>query len=172
MSFLRRIKVLVLVAPLLLLWACGYELVRDRGISGGEVVSVSLPVFKNRSLEPQVPAFFTEAFSRELAAGGLVEINNAGSDATLQGTINSVITGLSSLSGAGLAVEKVVTVTVNLTLTRPESTVRTWTFADSETYSATDINLEDFNKRAALQRIAARIARRFHSQLIASHHLP
>jgi outer membrane lipopolysaccharide assembly protein LptE/RlpB len=172
MSFVKRIRVLALIASLLFLGACGYELVRDRGISGGEVVSVSLPVFKNRSLEPQVPGFFTEAFSRELAAGGLVQINKAGSDAVLQGTINSVITQISSLSGSGLAVTKAVSVNLGLVLTRPDGTARTWAFSDSETYAANDINLEDFNKRAALQRIAARIARRFHAQLVASHYSP
>jgi outer membrane lipopolysaccharide assembly protein LptE/RlpB len=159
---------LLLVTPvlLLLLSACGYELVRDRGIAGGEVISVSVPVFKNRSFEPRVPEFFTEAFSRQLASGGLVDINRTGSDAVLQGTIDSVVASTSSLSGTGVALEKMVTARITLVLTKPEGNVRTWTFTDSEAYQANDINLEDFNKRAALQRIASRIARRFHAQLV------
>lgn len=166
---MKRILPLVLVVLFSsFLPGCGYELVRDRGIAGGEVVSLSVPVFKNRTFEPQVPAFFTQAFSRELAAGGLVDLNDKGSDGVLQGTINSVTSTPSSLTGTGLAVEKVVTVHTALTLTKPDGTTRTWTFADAEAYQASDINLEDFNKRAALQRIAARIARRFHSQLIAN----
>jgi hypothetical protein len=44
--------------------------------------------------------------------------------------------------------------------------VKTWTFGDAEVYDASIINLEDFNKRAALQRIAGRMARRFHAQLL------
>ncbi len=152
-----------------LLPGCGYELVRDRGISGGEVVPISVPVFKNRTYEPQVPAFFTQAFSRELVVGGLVDLNGNGSDGVLQGTINSVTSAPSSMSGAGVAIEKVVTVSIGLMLTKPDGATRTWAFSDSEAYQASDINLENYNKRAALQRIAARIARRFHSQLIASH---
>ncbi len=168
MSIACRIRLFVLIVPFLVLSGCGYELVRDRGLSGGDIVSVNVPVFKNRSFEPQVPAFFTEAFSRELTAGGAVDINKPGADGTLQGTISSVITAPSALTGTGLTVEKVVTVSVSLTLTKPGGTVRTWALSDSETYAANDINLEDFNKRAALQRIAARIARRFHAQLISA----
>jgi len=167
MNFLKSGSLIALVLLVLLQAGCGYELVRDRSISGGEVVSVSLPVFKNRSLEPQVPAFFTDAFSRELAASGLVEINKPGSDGILQGTINSIMSAPSSLTSSGLAVEKVVTVNVGLTLAKPTGIVRSWAFGDSEAYSVSDINLEDFNKKAALQRIAARMARRFHSQLVA-----
>jgi hypothetical protein len=157
-----------LVLSLLLQWGCGYELVRDRGMSAGgdvEVSSIAVPVFKNKTFEPQVPAFFTEAFSRELATGGLVQINKSGAEATLLGTIEMLVTTSSSLSGAGLAVEKVVTTTVSLRLMKDGNTLRTWSFGDSEAYVVTDINVEDFNRRAALQRIAARVARRFHSQL-------
>jgi outer membrane lipopolysaccharide assembly protein LptE/RlpB len=165
---MKTARLLTLLVPLLLfLHACGYELVRERGIFGGDITSVNVPVFKNRTLEPQVPAFFTEAFSRELAASGLLQINRAGSDSTVQGTIDTVTTVPSSLSGQGLAVEKQVTAVVSLTLTRQGQVVRTWAFGDSEAYPANDINQEDFNKRQALQRIAARMARRLHAQLLA-----
>jgi outer membrane lipopolysaccharide assembly protein LptE/RlpB len=167
--FVRVIRHLVLLLSFLLLFSCGYELVKSRGISGGEVVSLSLPVFKNRSLEPQIPEFFTEAFSHELAAGGLVDINRADADAVLQGTINSVVTLTSALSTSGLAVEKVVTVATGLTLTQRSGTVKNWAFSDAEAYAVNNINLEEFNRKAALQRIAARIARRFHSLLVANH---
>ncbi len=165
---MKRTRLPALLICFLLLHSCGYELVRERGILGGEVTSLSLPVFKNRSFEPQVPALFTEAFSRELATSGIIRINAAGSDSILQGTVTTVATGPSSLSGQGLAVEKTVTVGVSLVLTRQGNVVKTWAFSDSEAYAANDINQEDFNKRQALQRIAARIARRFHVQLLAS----
>jgi outer membrane lipopolysaccharide assembly protein LptE/RlpB len=166
--FSKRIVAGFLFACLLILSGCGYELVREHGVSGGEIVSLNVPVFKNRSLEPQVPAFFTEAFSRELLGGGAVDMNKTGSDTTLQGTITSVLTTLSSLSSTGLAVEKIVTVSVSLALTKPNGSIQTWALSDSETYDVSNINLENFNREAALQRIAARIARRFHAQLISA----
>jgi hypothetical protein len=170
---LKSIKtILVLCFALLspLLAGCGYELVRDSGISSGstgEVYSVSVPVFRNKTFEPQVPAFFTEIFSRELASGGLVRINKADSEATLYGSIDSITTNLSSLSSTGLAVEKQVSVLVSLRLVKDGNVVRTWSYSDTEAYIASSINLEDFNRRAAIQGIAKRIARRFHAQLVA-----
>jgi hypothetical protein len=161
----------------LFLHACGYELVKGPGIPAevvsttpgavsGPVTSLNLPVFKNQSFEPQVSMFFTEAFSEELAVGGLVQINKAGADATLQGTITDVGTTMTSLSGQGLAIQKTVTATVTLTLSQKGNVIRSWTFGDSEPYDVTSINSEDYNKRAALIRMAARIARRFRAQLV------
>jgi len=150
----------------LLFGGCGYELVQDRGIFGGEIASLSFPIFKNRTYEPQAPGIFTEAFSRELAASGRFDLNRAASDATLQGTITSISAVPSSLSTQGLALEKVVTAVITLTLTRQGNLVKSWSFSDVEAYAVNDINLEDFNKRQALARIAARMGRRFHSQLL------
>jgi outer membrane lipopolysaccharide assembly protein LptE/RlpB len=164
---MRTFKLLPLLACLTLLSGCGYQLVKEKGIYGGEITSLSVPVFKNLSFEPQVSAFFTEAFSFELAGSGLFQINKAGADATLQGTINSVTAQPTSLATTGRAEQKVVTAMVSLTLTKEGNVMKTWTFGDAEPYDVPDINLEDFNRRAALQRIAARIARRFHSQLLA-----
>jgi hypothetical protein len=168
----------LLFVAFLTLAGCGYELVREPGIlaDGGAaksasgmaegITSLNVPVFRNLSFEPQVPLFFTEAFSRELASSGLVQINKSASDATLQGTVTSIGTTLSSLNAQGLAVSKTVTAAVTLTLSRQGNIVKTWSFGDSETYTANNINSEDFNKRAALTRIAERMARRFHAQLV------
>lgn len=158
-----------LLLPLFLLTACGYTLVQDRGIFGGEITSVSLPVFKNNTFEPHAAGFFTDAFSRELAASGLLQINKPGADASLQGTITSLAVTPGSLSVQGLSLEKVATVFISLVLTRQGNVIRTWSFSDAEPYQVTDINVEDFNKRQALQRVAARMARRFHSQVLADY---
>ncbi len=168
----------ILILSFLFLQGCGYELVKGPGLPSGAVsttttgalptpiTSLNLPVFKNLSFEPQVPMFFTEAFSQELAASGLVQINKPGADATLQGTVTSVTSTLSALSGQGLATQKTVTVFIALNLSQRGKVLKSWTFGDSEAYDVTSINSEDFNKRAAIIRLAQRIARVFHSQLV------
>jgi outer membrane lipopolysaccharide assembly protein LptE/RlpB len=172
-------KVFLLLALIVLLHACGYELVKGPGLSGpafsgpegtgGTITSLSLPVFKNQTFEPQVPQFFTEAFSQELAASGLVQLNKPNPDGVLQGTVTSVSATLAAMNGQGLAVSKVVTAAVTVTLAREGKVMKTWGFGDSETYDASSINTEDFNKRAALVRIAERMARRFHALLISGY---
>ncbi len=163
----HRLLSAALLVCFALLSGCGYELVREKGIYGGEIKSLNIPVFANKTFEPQVPGFFTEAFSMELAASGLFQISSGGADATLQGTITKVDTGPGALSATGQTAQRTVTAYIGLTLVKQDKVVKTWIFADSEVYDASSINLEDFNRRAALQRIAARIARRFHSQLYA-----
>jgi len=170
---------LPLLALFLLLHGCGYELVKGPGLSGpafatsggetGEITSLAVPVFKNQTFEPQVSQFFTEAFSQELAASGLVKLNKPNPDAVLQGTVTAVTASLAAMSGQGLAISKVVSATISLTLTREGKVVKTWSFGDSETYDASSINSEDFNKRTALIQMAGRMARRFHSQLISGY---
>jgi outer membrane lipopolysaccharide assembly protein LptE/RlpB len=163
----KRLRAVFLLFCFALLGGCGYELVGGKGIYNGEIISLNVPVFANETFEPRVPEFFTEAFSMELAGSGLFQINTAGADATLKGTITSIGTGPAAISAVGQTVEKTVTATIGLTLTRQDKVVKRWTFGDSEVYDASSINVEDFNRRAALERIAARIARRFHSQLLA-----
>lgn len=162
-------KLLLLLLPLLMLTACGYTLVRDKGIFGGEITSVSLPVFKNKTFEPHASGYFTDAFSREFASSGLLQINRPGADASLVGTITSISVTPGSLNIQGITIQKVATVYMNMVLTKQGNVVKTWSLGDSEPYLVNDVNLEDFNKRQALQRIADRMARRFHSQVLADY---
>ncbi|MGD0231622.1 MAG: LPS assembly lipoprotein LptE [Syntrophorhabdales bacterium] len=163
----RPTSLFALLICLALVGGCGYELVRDKGIYSGDITSLSVPVFKSTTFEPQVPGIFTEAFSMELASAGLFELNKPDSDAILQGTVNMVTTGAGGLSSTtGQTIQKTVTVLCGLTLTKQGKRVKTWTFSDSEVYDASSINLEDFNKRLAMQRVASRMARRFHAQLL------
>ncbi len=160
---------LLSLVAFLVLTACGYTLVRDKGIFGGEITSVSLPVFKNNTFEPHASGYFTDAFSREMASSGLLQINRPGADASLAGTITGITVTPGSLNIQGVAVQKVATVYLTVVLTKQGNVVKTWSLGDSEPYLVNDVNLEDFNKRQALQRIAERMARRFHSQVLADY---
>ena len=159
-----------LIGALLLCLAiagCGYTLVEEKGVFQGEVVSLDVPVFKNSSFEPHVPGYFTDAFTRELVISGLFDVNNQGSSNTLLGTIVTVYMVPTALSSQGIAVEKTVYANIALSLTKKDGRpVKSWVLSDSEAYRVEPINLEDFNKREALKRIAARIARRFSALLL------
>jgi hypothetical protein len=158
---------LFILLPLLALCGCGYTIVQDKGIMGGQVVNLDVPVFKNKSYEPLVPEFFTESFTRELVTSGLFEINKGNTDSVLVGTITNVRTIPATLSKDGIAIEKTVFVDVSLLLNKKDGAfIKHWAMADAETYRCEPINFEDFNKRAALTRVAARLARRFSALLL------
>jgi hypothetical protein len=149
-----------------LMSGCGYELVKEKGIYGGEVSSVYLPVFKNNSFEPLASGVFTQAFSMEMLGSGLFQLNRADADATLQGSIMVVATSPGPIGGTGQTVQKIVSASISLVLTKQGKRLKSWSFSDSEVYDASTINIEEPGRRAALQRIAARIARRFHAQAL------
>lgn len=165
------ITCLLLVLPLVAnLPGCGYRLVREEGIRGGDVKVVDVPVFKNKTFEPHTPAIFTEAFTRELVSSGFFQVNKPNPDSTLQGIIARIQISHSSLSSGGLVVEKTATVDVDLTLTKNTGqVVRRWRLTESEPYRVDDANLEDFNKRGALKRAAARMSRRFSALILADY---
>lgn len=147
---------------------CGYHLVRDEGIRGGDVKVVDIPMFKNQTFEPHTPAIFTEALTRELVSSGFFQINQPNPDGTLQGVISRVQILPSSLATTGLVVEKMATVDIDLVLTKSTGQVlRRWMFTESETFRADDVNLQDFSKREAFRRIANRMARRFSALVLA-----
>ncbi|HUJ89671.1 MAG TPA: LPS assembly lipoprotein LptE [Syntrophorhabdales bacterium] len=161
-------RLLTLFFLFLILPSCGFTIVREKGIFQGEVVSLDVPVFKNQTLEPQLPQFFTEAFSRELVASGLFDINKAGASSTLQGTIAAIRTVPAAFDQNGLTIQKTVYVTLGLALSRKDGRpIKSWGLSDAEPYNVNDINLEDSNMKQALIRIAARMARRFSALVIA-----
>jgi hypothetical protein len=163
-----RVRLLASLFLFMTLASCGYTIVQEKGIFRGEVVSLDVPVFKNQSFEPQVPQFFTEAFTRELVTSGLFDINYVDASNILKGTIATVRSIPTSLDKNGLAIEKTVFVTLNLGLSKKDGrSIKNWSLGDAEPYSVQDINLEDPNRREALKRIAARMARRFSAMVLA-----
>jgi hypothetical protein len=163
----RFFPVCALLVCAALMGGCGYELVKEKGIYGGDISSINLPVFKNNSFEPLASGVFTQAFSMELAGSGLFQINKPEADATLQGSITGVATSPGPIGGTGQTVQKVVSASVSLVLMKQGKRLKMWSFSDSEVYDASTINIEEPGRRAALQRIATRIARRFHAQVLA-----
>ena len=151
------------------LLSCGYTIVGSgQGIFQGEVVSLDVPVFKNRSLEPEVSQFFTQVFTRELVTTGLFDLNKPDASSILQGSITAVTIIPATLNANGLAIQKIVYVTLGLALSKKDGrSIKNWSLVDAEVYDVGDINLEDPNKKEALKRIAARMSRRFGALVIA-----
>jgi hypothetical protein len=162
-----QIKKILLIMPLVfLLCSCGYQLVREKGIYGGDISSVYISIFKNQTYEPHISQYVTDAFSKELITTGLFTVNQESSDGYLQGTITKITTQPYTLSIVGISIEKTVTVDVDMALYRKNGVfVKRWPLSDSETYRVDNANYEDYNKTDAIKRLSARMARRFSAVL-------
>jgi outer membrane lipopolysaccharide assembly protein LptE/RlpB len=150
----------------MLLCSCGYQLVREKGIYGGDISSVYISIFKNMTYEPHISQYVTDAFSKELLSTGIFTVNKQSSDGYMQGTILKITTKPASLSITGITIEKTVTLDVDMALYKQNGTlIKRWPLSDSETYRVDNTNFEEYNKTDAIKRLSARMARRFSAVL-------
>jgi outer membrane lipopolysaccharide assembly protein LptE/RlpB len=164
---LRRTGLVLIMAVMLMVTgACGYQLIGGKGIYGGDISSIYVPVFKNLTYEPHVSQPVTESFSRELLSTGLFTLSYEKADGILKGEIIDVTMSPSSLNAQGVVIEKYVSVTVTLGLYQKNgSLVKNFGIADSEVYKIQE-GAEEYNRREAIRRLSARMARRFSAQLL------
>lgn len=159
-------KLFFIIPIIFLLCSCGYQLVREKGIYGGDISSIYISVFKNLTYEPHISQYVTDAFSKELVSTGLFTVNKESSDGYLQSTITKITTTPYTLSIAGITIEKTVTLETDIALYRNNGAfVKRWPFSDSETYRVDNVNYEEYNKQDAIKRLSARMARRFSAVL-------
>ena len=162
--------VLCVIALTLLLCSCGYQLVQEKGIYGGEITSLYLSIFKNNTYEPGVSQYVTESFSREFLSTGLFVLNKEKADGYLQGSVQKVSTIPATMSAAAVTIEKTVTVEVEIALFKKNGDfVQRWKLSDSETYRVDNVDFEDYNKKDAIKRLSLRLARRFNSMLLTNY---
>ncbi|MCX5807959.1 MAG: LPS assembly lipoprotein LptE [Proteobacteria bacterium] len=151
----------------LLLCSCGYQLVKDKGIYGGDITSLYVPVFKNKTYEPHASLYVTDSFTREIVLSGLFKVNTQNPDGYIEGNITEIKIIPATMNVYGVVVEKTIIANIDIALFRKNGgLLRKWSFSDSETYNVVDINAEDFNKRDALKRLSGRIARKFCSIIL------
>lgn len=158
--------ILFAAAALMMMVACGYQLIGGKGIYGGDITSVYVPVFKNLTYEPHISQPVTDSFSKELISTGLFTLNYEKADGVLKGEIIDITTSPSSLDAKGVVIEKSVSVTVRVSLSEKTGTlVKQFSLGDSEIYKIQN-TAEEYNRREAIRRLSARLARRFSAQLL------
>lgn len=168
---MKSIKyVLITILVVTVFPGCGYELVRDKGIFGGEITTVSVPIFKNPTYEPHVSKYVSQAFSRELMSTGVFKLERNGTDGYFEGTIRDIRTIPNTLGKTGIVTEKKIFMDLDIALYRKNGTfIRRWTLSDSEIYRADVPNYEEYNKRAAYEKLSERMARRFSAAILANY---
>lgn len=144
------------------LTGCAYKLSTNLEKLPGDVKSIQIPLFENRSIEPGVEVFFTNSLKNEALKSRVVKIVNEESkaEAILQGKIISVdVVGSESIIEAKnnnvqylpnetlLTTGYTVTVDVLITLKKKGSSEVLWsgTFKQAQNYTAPTITLPVIN---------------------------
>jgi hypothetical protein len=161
------VRAYLIILVFLITSSCGYQLVGGKGIFGGEISSIYVPIFKNKTFEPHASLYVTDAFTKELVSIGLFKLNKEDSDGYLEGNIRSIVIIPATMSGQGIVVEKNIRADVDLSLFKKNGAfVKKWSLFETEVYRTDDVNAEDYNKRDALTRLSERMARKFSSVIL------
>ena len=149
---------------MLLLVACGYQMVGKETHVPPGLSSVAIPTFKNRTYEPGIEVQFTQAFLREFILDRRVNVvDRAQADSLLEGIITDFRMYSVSYDQSGLALEYQTTVTLDLTLKDRTGKVL-WeqkNFSETQWFRASSSVLTyEANKTAAIQQIGRLVAGR------------
>lgn len=152
-------------ALLLVTWVlaagCGYRLVVPGGSLPLGVTSVRVPVFENRSYEPNVEALVTEAVRERYARAG--RLAGEAAEATVNGVVLDWRGGVAFASGRPTYQ---VSAMVRVTLKKGDQVLREVTVSQSETFtSGADVLLTESNRGAAMRRLTELLARDVVEQL-------
>jgi len=142
-------------------------MINEKGIFGGEISSIYIPLFKNKTYEPHASGYVTDAFAKELIATGIFKLNKDDSDGYIEGTITKIRIMPSSMNAQGIVIEKNLEMTIDLSLfNKTGAFIKKWTLLEYEIYNTSDVSVEDYNKREAMRRMSGRMARRFSSMAL------
>ena len=153
---------------LLLLAACGYQMVGKETHVPPGLNSVAVPTFKNRTYEPGIEVPFTQAFLNDFILDRRVNVvSRAQADSVLEGTITSFNIYAVSFDQSGFVLEYQTNVMLDLTLKDRTGKVL-WeekNFSETQWFRASSgILINEANKAAAIQRIGRLVAERLRNR--------
>jgi outer membrane lipopolysaccharide assembly protein LptE/RlpB len=153
---------------LILLVACGYQMVGKESHVPPGLNSVAIPTFKNRTYEPGIEVQFTQAFLREFILDRRVSVvDRAQADSLLEGVITDFRIYSVSYDQSGLVLEYQTTVILDLTLKDRMGKVL-WeekNFSETQWFRASSgVLTNEVNKTVAIQRIGRLVAERLRNR--------
>lgn len=159
----RMIRVVMMAACLVTLTSCGYRLAGGEGLPRG-IKSIFIQLLDNKTTEPDIDIVTTNELKNMFIRKypGVLVDREAEAAATLSGAVAGMRTETVVRRGALTALERSVSMTVDLTL-KTAANERIWfakgiTSSDTYTVVSGDKETTEQNKRKALKDIAERIA--------------
>lgn len=153
---------------LILLVACGYQMVGKETHVPPGLNSIAIPTFKNRTYEPGIEVPFTQAFLREFILDRRVSVvDRAQADSLLEGVITDFRIYSVSYDPSGLVLEYQTTVILDLTLKDRMGKVLWEEKNVSETQwfrASSSVLTSEVNKTVAIQQIGRLVAGRFRNR--------
>lgn len=162
------IKNVLLIFCLVLLVACGYQMVGKETHVPSGVNSIAIPTFKNETFEPGIEIAFTQAFLNEFIQDRRLKVvTRAEADTILIGVMRSFTAFGVAYDKSGFVLQYQVSVVANLTV-RDRSGKVIWEESGStetQWFRASSVGVtNEAAKQVAIQRAAASMAERVRSR--------
>lgn len=138
---MRRIRTLILL-PLLFLLGCGYHVAGKGGQMPGGVDTLSIPVFHNRTLKPDIESTVTAAFVTEFVTTVKVETD---APYVMEGSINAYDLTPVSFTRSDVNQEYRLTVAMSLRILDGSSGRVVWKDDRVSDYEDFTVNINDVN---------------------------
>lgn len=144
---------------------------KDRGLSAPEGVrTIAVFVFENRTSETGLETVFSNDLACEFTRSKVVRLVDAGrADAVVRGVIKSMRDRSISYAADFKALERRVTIELDMTLMRRDGRIL-WSnsaLSDEEAYRVGDSReANDIQRRRAIGAISQRLAQRVHNQIL------
>jgi outer membrane lipopolysaccharide assembly protein LptE/RlpB len=156
------------IVCLLVLVACGYQMVGKETHVPPGLNSVAIPTFHNLTFEPGIEVQFTRGFLKEFIQDRRVNVvGRSEADSILEGVIKSFAIYSVSYDRSGLVLEYQTNVVLDLTLKKKTGEIL-WTeknIAEARWFRASsNVLASESNKTAAIEQLGAFVAERIRSR--------
>ena len=163
----RTLSLGLLIPAVLALTACGYRFT-ERGNLPGDIRTVFVSIFVNRTIETGIEHLFTNDLIFEFTRHGQAVVRPEKADAVLEGVIQSMRIETVSYRGVLTALERRIVATLSLRLRGRNGDI-IWSLpavSEEETYGVMEEKAAtDYNKRRAIQAISERLAEDIYSRM-------
>ena len=166
-AFRNYLKVLLILCMMLIM-ACGYQMVGKETHVPSGLNSIAIPTFKNQTFEPGIEVPFTQAFLREFIQDRRVKVvDQMQADSVLEGIIRSFSISSVSYDKSGFVMEYKTIVVLDLSLKKRTGEVLWEEKNISETRwfrASSNVLTHEANKTAAIQQVGGFVAERIRNR--------
>ena len=153
---------------MVLIAACGYQMVGKETHVPPGLSSVAIPTFKNQTFEPGIEVQLTQGFLRELIQDRRVKVVGRGeADSILEGVIKSFNIYAVSYDRSGLVLEYRTDVVLDLTLKKRTGEIL-WeqnNLSETKWYRASsNVLVSESNRTAAIEQLGRFVAERIRNR--------
>jgi len=153
---------------LILLVACGYQMVGKETHVPPGLSSIAIPTFKNKTFEPGIEIAFTQAFLTEFIQDRRLKVvTQAEADTILTGVMRSFTASAGAYDKSGFVLQYTISVTVDLTV-RDRAGKVIWEekgSGETQWFRASSVGVtNEAAKQVAIQKTAASMAERVRSR--------